>query len=326
MTQHFAPVVPASIERAKRVAKQLHAAYPNTTLATCQATTAHLFGHKDWYGLGRAIKHNAPSAPFDEDLGDDAFNSRVRGQCAMLVRELAGINPDAEHSSTKKSGGHNHDDAFRYARLAAANARWEIQFAAEIREELQPTAKHAPAHCEYDDYLVIYSFEAMSALPKTLGRWWAFNIPDQPEVAAAISSFPLAPNRRTSLMQFARYWGMLCVHYASTIDLSIAMGVAYLLAERYASLHVQDSEVLYEYADRSEKASEADLDNLLNSLSQEAFRWEETFFSGFPRDDFASVFASQPNAFIDNAQEVINILSTPKSRNGIWKSSSDVPS
>lgn len=40
--------------------------------------------------------------------------------------------------------------------------------------------------------------------------------------------------------------GELCMHYASTIDWTMAMGTAYLLAERYATIMVHQDPALYE--------------------------------------------------------------------------------
>src|SRR5437870_1412175 len=77
--------------------------------------------------------------------------------------------------------------------------------------------------------------------------------------------------RTPSLMKFGRYWGALCVYYASTIHWTMAMGVAFILAERYGSLWVQELEEFYDLTRGGEsEPSEEKLDASLPVLIKEA--------------------------------------------------------
>lgn len=157
-------------------------------------------------------------------------------------------------------------------------------------------------------------------MPQLLGRWWRVNIPHQPTVAEALEGYVLDPNRSISLLKFGGYWGELCMHYSSTINWTMAMGTAYLLAERYATIMVHQDPELYELAPRLEKCSDDEFNQLIRPLLDKQLKMASYFFQVYPRDDFQDVYEGQPSAFIQNAGECIEILNKPKSKKGTWKS------
>lgn len=328
----FSPVVPRSIARAKRIAKLLQSFYPSRKLATCQATTAHLFGHKDWHALEAACKVADTKTPslFDEQLDDDAFMHRRTEQLAMVCQELGGVDPTAEHdrplSLTAKKSMTEPELMQHFAaipaqselRLERASARWSVTFAFNVIDEIAPTAEEANDADEYSDFMGMAGAEYMQQLPSLLGRWWSVNVPHQPEVGAALSAFALNPHRSTSLLKFGHYWGSLCVYYADRINWTMAMGVAYMLADRYASIFVQQQEPFFDLIGSESELTEDSIAAAMPEFTRLADFARHEFFECYPRDDFAEVFSKQPIAFVKNAGEVREILSTPGSKRGTW--------
>lgn len=332
MSHALSPVIPRNITRAKRIAKQLLAFYPACQLSTCQATTAHLFGFKDWHALEEVCK--SPDAkspgPFDEQLDDAAFTQRRTVQMWIICSELGGIDPQADHGRplgpSSKSSLTEAELQAQFAarnaqidlRLEKAGARWSVVFATNVIDEIQATAENASEAVQYIDFLTRYEAEQLQLLPALLGQWWSVNVPHQPEVGAALKAFKLNPHHSTSLLKFGFYWGSLCVYYARTINWTMAMGVAYLLAERYGSIFVQQQEEFCKLLQ-----GEGELTEDIFAVAKPAFEIyaavaHHEFFECYPRDDFADAFSKQPMAFAANAEETMKILSTPGSQRGTW--------
>ena len=331
---NLSPVIPRDIARAKRVAKQLHALYPMQKLAQCQATTSHLFGFKDWHAVETACKSadDKTIGPFDEQLDDSEFLKRRQAQSHILCRELGGVEPLARHdppAEPPSKGSYTNEelaehfaarDALIGERLSAASARWSVVYSTVVVDEIAPTAEHPQSDEKFIDFMTDSDFEYLVGLPALLGRWWQVNFPHQPEVGQALSNFKINPHRTTSLMMFSHYWGTLCVYYARTINWAMAMGVAYMLAERFGSIDVQGQEMYFDMLDGPEGQIEARLTAAMPELNKAFVFGAKTFFMCFPRDDFAGAYARQPDAFINNAEEVRAILSDPGSTKGTWAS------
>lgn len=328
---HISPVIPRNITRAKRIAKQLQAFYPSCQLSTCQATTAHLFGFKDWHALEKVCKSTGGKAfgPFDAQLDEEAVMQRRTAQVHILCKELGGVDPLASHSrpadppskSTLTEAELQMYFAARKAqtqqRLDSAGARWNVVFASNVVDEIGPTEEEAPPAVEYIDFMS-NGAEYLQSLPALLGQWWSVNIPHQPEVGAALTAFKLDPHRGTSLLLFGHYWGTLCVYYADAINWTMAMGVAYMLAERHGDIFVQQQEQFFDLIGGEAELTEASVKAAMPEISRLADFAHHEFFECYPRDDFAEVFFKQPMAFVANAEEVREILSTPGSNRGTW--------
>lgn len=323
----ISPVVPSSIERPKRIAKQLHRLYPLQKLSTCQAVTAHLFGHADWFALDNAVKHSFPSSPDDRALDEAALVQRRLAQVAIVCNELGGTDFEAEHAAPRwepREASANLADLMpppghRELRVEMALRRWQIVFAVAVIAELLPTADsaHVVRQQEYADLLAEHPKEFVSTLPFRLGRWWRVNMPNQPEVGIELSMFALDVDRQTSILLFAQYWGTLCMHYAHSIDWAMGMGTALLLAQRYADLHLNTDDELWAAlgsAHRSDSEKKAIVERAIDAQDAQI----DLFFSGYPRDDFRDVYRAQPQAFSRNAAAVVKILDKPRSKRGTW--------
>jgi hypothetical protein len=203
-------------------------------------------------------------------------------------------------------------------RLDSAGARWSVVFATNVVDEIAPTEEEAPPTVEFTDFMSTHGAEYLLSLPALLGQWWSVNIPHQPEVGAALSAFKLNPQKATSLFFFGHYWGTLCVYYADAINGTMAMGVAYMLAERHGSIFVQQQEQFYDLIGGEAELTEASVKAAMPEFHRLADFAQHEFFECYPRDDFAKVFSKQPMAFAANAEEVREILSTPGSTRGTW--------
>jgi hypothetical protein len=116
----------------------------------------------------------------------------------------------------------------------------------------------------------------------------------------------------TSILQFAAYWGTLCMYYANTIDWTMAMGVAQILAEGYSASQLSYSANLKKFG--SEKPlTEDERRKLVEAIFHEKSESEEDFYRCFPRDDFIRAWLAQPEAFLANAKEALTILEDPHS-------------
>lgn len=331
MKSASSPVVPRSIERAKRIAKQLHEIYPQHLLSTCQEVTARLFFHRDWHALNESLKVGSAAGPFDHELTEEGLKERRRAQRGIVCRELGGVDPETK-APPPKDYVHNKDttnlilDAVigsasphSVRRLEASFTRWKQRLAAEAITEIGPTLEKVPVNYPVTDILTLCPGEWLASMPQNLARWWRVNISHQPTVADSLAGFKLDPNRRISLLKFGGYWGELCMHYAETIDWTMAMGTAYLLAERYATILVHKDRGFLDLAPKLVKCSNEDFDRLIEPFFDQQTRAATFFFQVYPRDDFNDAYAAQPLAFAKNAGECISILSTPKSKRGTWK-------
>jgi hypothetical protein len=155
-------------------------------------------------------------------------------------------------------------------------------------------------------------------MPQKLATWWRVNIPHQPIVADSLERFELDPGRGISILKFGVYWGELCLHYASRIDWTMAMGTAYLLAERYGTILVHSGTEILDLAPQLENCSDDEFAELLKPLIVKQLKMASYFFEVYPRDDFQDAYAAQPSAFRSNAHECIEILNDPKSTGGSW--------
>lgn len=327
MTLSDRPVVPTGIARAKRIAKQLKEIYPQHTLSVCQAVTAHLFGFKDWHAVEQAVKQNSPPGIFDSDLTEEEFKARLKEQRSILCLDLAGVDPAKSYEAPKATTEAALEQAVFGAmaghgalRLENAAARYHIRIATEAIAEISPTTRDLMPRDEYEDFSCIWSSAKLARLPAYLGQWWSVNIPHQPEVGEALRTYHLDPNRPISLIKFGGYWGELCFHYASVIDWGMCMGTAYLIAERYASIWLQQSAAIQEIAEISDGEMNSEKGKrLLAKLTDMKLQFVRFYLDVYPRDDFASVFSAQPDAFIKNAKDCIKIFANPKSKKGTWK-------
>lgn len=317
MMQPLSAVVPTSMDRPKRIAKRLSHIYPHKPLSVCQATTAHLYFHKDWHALEQAVKAGASGAPFLDDLPANATEIRRRGdqQLRIICEELAEIDYEADYSPPKERPSFDTS-----AREHQAVGRYHKLLAAEVICELIPTARRSSVKQKYPELTPMSEPSIASALPGQIGTWWSVNVPHQDMVGRVWAGMTLDPNDRIGLLRAGSYWGTLCMHYAHTIDLGMVLGVSFLFASRYATLCMYDSKEVrdafrvFETAGQSKKVvSEAN-----RQLDELFIAHAGAFLDTYSRDDLPDIFRAQPQAFIKNAETCLKIFSNPRSKRGTW--------
>lgn len=321
-----APCVPHKIDRAKRIAKQLSKLFPNRTLSNCQEVTAKVFGHKDWHALEQAVASGAARGPYNDDLSESQHERRLIAQFRIICKELAGIDPDSETAPPRvsRSTGPMTDEmlaqqfmkeeSIRDDRERIAHNRWGIQYSLDALRVLKPTSRSSTSS---DHYIPGVSSscheEDFKEIPARLANWWRKNISHQPEVADAIGKYKLDPEDRFSIMRFGRHWGVLCLHYAATINWTMVMGTAYLLSTQYGAIDAINS------PDLPEAMSKKDQSEKVAAFDEMAHQGAIAFLQAYTRDDLAAVFEAQPDAFENAALEVMAILGDPKSEKGTWE-------
>lgn len=212
MTIKNTPVVPASMDRPKRVAKQIQEIYRSTPLSRCQAVTARLMFHRDWHALEKAVAAGAVGARHDEDLLPDDLATRMRLQRDLFHEELC---PSAANNE---------------------ELRHTMFLAEAILSETQPTARVAP-RLHDQQISSLWDAEFLQQLPDHLADWCELHLPHDAGISfitQTLRSIRLRPSSGTSLAAFGGYWRGISVAYPLETGAAMGDGVVYALAERYA--------------------------------------------------------------------------------------------
>jgi hypothetical protein len=303
------PTIPDGISNPKRLAKALHGYFPMKKLSDCQATVAHLFGHKDWHALEVASQANAASGPFNFDLTNELAHTRYLQQHQIIAKELANLSVEKEQIKIPSHRGGQPEE-----RMKNASERWAWQYSREVLVELAPTRKSSPPPPQSYDIFSAYSINELEKLPAQLGAWWKKKIPYQPEVGVAIETFKLNPHSRTSLLNFSHYWGILSMYYAEVIDPCLMLGVAYILADRYGAIYAESCKEFTDWLDEIALNGTADLSEIDIPIAvhkaaiTNLITASNSFFYGYPRDDFYIIFQNQREAFESHAKDAVRLL------------------
>jgi hypothetical protein len=84
-----APFLPATVDFAKKKAKQLQDLVPDTKLSECQEAIAEALGWADWHALAQAISAGTGKSSLpDEDVGEEEARNRWGTQLLALVDRL----------------------------------------------------------------------------------------------------------------------------------------------------------------------------------------------------------------------------------------------
>jgi len=213
-------VVPATINRPKRVAKKLHVLYPTASLAECQHVTALLFGHTSWHALENSIRSGDDSAPYDGDLLDDYDRlCRKNTQVVILIKHL----PYPYFNSIKVSS------------VLPSDSEASIGlYAADVIDEVAPTQGKVLPATIWPTIIPVITKNKFARLPEFLARWWLINVPGRMDVYHQLLSIKLDPEKRSSIRSFSHYWEILCIHNPVAIPDNLVAGVAFMLALRYS--------------------------------------------------------------------------------------------
>lgn len=291
-------VVPHSINTPKKFAKKLNKFFPSQQLSKCQAVTAQLYGHQDWFNLENAIKQGMKSAAFNEDMDEQAFQDRIDEQMRILARELGGT--DMEEDYLIKEIFKNIDEE---ASLELAGKRYVQILAETIIADMSPTYGQS---WQYPQVPIIGQ-DVLVGLTAALGKWWLNHVPSQPEVGQALSVFELDVNDRLDLIRFGYYWGMLCRHYKDIVPEALKMGIAYMLAERFSILSLAiDSD--YAEANEDYQLGTIDEDDLADVAQEIKINELLHYLKAYPIDRYASLSVIMPGDLLRSVPEAIKIL------------------
>ena len=307
-------VVPKSIESVKIFAKELYRNFPNSKLADCQQCAAHVFGHESLHALEEAIKRGEVSGPLDEDLSDEELHRRFIRQWGLVCLELGNVLLDDPYEPPEPSETLSSNGLKSLLRIEAAAARATKLLAQEVLMESGPTRGFSLGEVNVLPYeFILPDQDTMENFNERIAIWWRKNIPEQPGVADALSSYSWDRNRRASIIRFGMYWGELCMHYAHTINWTMCMGTALLLAEQYTWIEIFRGGMLLDIADA---AGDKDIERAIEEMNKFRMKEVQSFLGAYVRDD---MIAAGYVALEKNAIQVMKILKTPNSRRGIWK-------
>ncbi len=208
-TPHISlPVIPNGIGRPKFIAKELHRYFPFKKLSSCQETTAHLYGFKDWHALEVAINSSSPRGPFDEEvvgmptLNDENnhLDKRLKQQIEIICNELK-LNTESNFGDTP-FGIHD----LRQLQQDSADMYFFL-LAREIVTSTPPTSKREYRPTKAFDLFCEFNCQQIEKLPLQISKWWKTNVPYQPEVGEALEKFKIDPMNKITILVFAQYWG-----------------------------------------------------------------------------------------------------------------------
>lgn len=147
----------------------------------------------------------------------------------------------------------------------------------------------------------------LETLPKDLSKWWLENNPDQPEVANALNNFNLDVQSRLDILQFGRYWGVLSRHYAQSLPESLKMGIAYMLANRYADLSLtSDSDFIH--ANQQYRESLMNRDRYVKEVQKLKKQEMQIYFNAYPIDRYAFLYVLSERDMLNNMLLAIHEL------------------
>lgn len=287
-------VVPQTMERPKAVAKTLHAIYPRHQLAFVQEVVAQLYGHRDLYSLQQAIKVRAPSGPLDDDLDVDGLLERRAAQIDIVCELLGGGSAEEK--------------------LTDAESAFGPALAEEVVFEVAPTARAPrPKEAHQGDSLCLCTLDEMALLPAKLGQWWSVNIPHQPIVANYLKSYRLDPRSGVSLMEFGHYWATLSLHYAESLGPNFIFGPAYLLAERYATVRLSQTQEMADAIEALESKGGAS-EEMLHALLETHHELACEFLRSYRRKEVGLMFPAQPRPFLKAAEHCLKAFKNPMAK------------
>jgi hypothetical protein len=291
-------VVPSNINAAKKFAKKLNTFFPSQKLSKCQAVTAQLYGHQDWFNLENAIKQGMKSGPFNEDMDNQDFQDRIDEQMRILARELSDADMEEDYLIREVF-----KDIDEEASLELAGKRYVQILAETIIADMSPTYGRSWQYPQ----VPLGGLGVLEGLPTALGKWWQKHVPSQPEVGQALSAFELDVNDRLDLIRFGYYWGMLCRHYKDVVPEALKMGIAYMLADRFSSLSLA---IDPDYAEANEdfQLGEIDKDDL-EEVAQEIKADELLhYLKAYPIHRYATLSVIMPEDLLKNVPKAIKIL------------------
>lgn len=320
MRTAFAPVIPHSIERAKRIAKTLQDIYPSHSLSHVQGVTARLFGHADWHALHKAVEGRLPSAPFDEDMPEDEGIDRLIMQGLIVCRELGGYDPTKGDVEEALGGVSPAADLAPDFQLRKARGTFEDTLSAEVIHEVRPTAKKLLGKVTLEeDIFCVCPMDELEKLPAYLGQWWTVNIRHQPEVATALETYKLNPRSRVELMRFGAYWAELSTYHA--LNATMVIGPAYLLAEHFSAIRIRATAEFVAYLDAlidnsGEPLPDHRMQLLLKPVVQHFTAEVEAFFASYLRRDLLDIYKGRPVVFQNAAERCLEMFGVPKAGRG----------
>jgi hypothetical protein len=308
-------VVPSTMDGPKRFAKELKRFWPTKSLGACHEATAHVFGHADWHSLETSCARHARSAPLDEELGTEKAIRRFAAQRDIIAVEVGGLDPTQTYEPPKmpeslSSMSEEEFVQFLQAREALTDSRvynalgrMSNAMCDALLMELSPTAQQRLPIIEVVDSADSVAPQGFIAeLPARLAQWCQVNVPARPTIPDECRTCYWHKDRPVAILSFAAFWGSLNLVEARTIDFTMGGGTAYLLAHQFVEAMVAIQQPTREF-------SEAE-------LPQAKFAMFSYFYSIYPRDDFIKM---PPSWHRKNAEDVVKILSNPKSRRGTFK-------
>ncbi|MBF4991120.1 hypothetical protein [Methylophilus sp. QUAN] len=291
----ISPVVPPSIDRAKKVAKQLHEIYPHFQLSKLQEVTAKLMFWDDWHALTNAVKSDLIPGPFDEDISEGELKERVREQSEILFLQM--------HKPLPFNDRHNPD-------TDSTGFKWSIKLAVEAIYEVSPTARKAVTRKIGEEiFLVSPNSKWMSTLPQRLAKWWRLNVEDQTIVADTLEGFKLNVDRKTSILRLGQYWGALCKAYAQVIPMVLTFGIAYILGQRFAMLELYERDDFQQFlSEKLENCSEDDFKKLISPWIEAQLNLAINYFEVYPIEEIKELYIENHQGFMEAGSKAFSLL------------------
>lgn len=280
----YTPVLPTSLNRAKKSAKQLQRFFPDSPLFKCQKAVAILHGYKDWHALELACDHCANAGTYDEDLDEKGLRLRRLEQAQALMDEFA---------------------ATELLSFCARRPGWNSRYTWLVVVELDITRLISRALPDFDlaQYSMIDPMEY--AQMWTPLNDWALrkNNPALPPLPTECWSLHIGKLSPASLWLASGLVGSWLADNSGGIPRDLAFGMAYILADQYASLVS-----LLVFAEDEHTDIDPDSDYFMQDFYETRSDAMLSFFSCFALPDCDKAYAEDPRRMAKYAVDAIAVM------------------
>ncbi len=300
--------LPASIDRAKRFAKEVKRFAPGAKLAECQEATARMYDFSDWYSLAKACASAGNhSVAMDEDLPRDYKLSRARKHSAAIGASIFGLDATRSYAPAVCTSGADASTAANYAAENSHRAHMRFQRALcdVLVFEIGPSRRwELPLAEVCDETFGVARQALMDELPKHVVAWWRRSFPDLPDVADDIAGLYWNKDRPSAVLQMLACIGQMAAHYEHRVDRSMIVGITSMLIRQYVACMVMNQDRLERfdqhdvdwahphYIAKAQGAMKAYRDQAINCMAWERIK---LYSDAAPEFDF----------FLDQASDVL---------------------
>jgi hypothetical protein len=287
---------PPSIAHAERAAHLMNERYRRRTAAECRHALARMYGHAGWDALCAALAGGAAASAFDEEADDETVAGRRERQRDVALVWLAGVDESAAREAREldaallthasHSISQRYDPLYNGKRLERARYAYNLAYAAQVIDEVRPTAREGLDIPRDDDGVELPL--RVDLLPRALKSWLCHHRPLLERWAGMIGGMRVRQRCPAELLDFSFAWGELCLQHGVNIPKALQIYPVSLCAQWYAWLAcVQSPQLQHDLARLDDERADEGVRFRARAKVRAAIQEEEArFLLMQPREDF----------------------------------------